>query len=428
MLLRPKVLVTRKIPDRGINFLKTQCDVDVSQQNGSISRKELLKKLKSKKYDALLCLLTDKIDDEILDAAGSNLKIVANYAVGFDNIDLKACTERGVIVTNTPNVLNQAVAEHTVALMMAIARRIPEADKWARKGNYKGWDPNGFIGTEFNGKTLGIIGAGRIGTVVARICNKGFNMKVLYHDINKNPFIEQEANARFADMATLLRESDFVSLHVPALESTKHMINHKELAMMKKTAYLINTARGPVIQEDALLHALENKTIAGAALDVFECEPKLVCHPNEYQIFTHLDNIVISPHIASATIEARQGMSELAAKNIIAVLNGEMPITQVNTDLKVNAIKKGIVTDAANYFYARNGMVVKNLTELQSALEKMDDSTFNFHVNANKNDFVNWIRNTIKDQVAVALLEKAKTRSQAVNAIKHRLKVMIVAY
>ncbi len=425
--MRPKVLVTRKIPDRGINILKGQCDVEICQQDGPISRKELLKKLKSKKYDAVLCLLTEKIDDELLDAAGSNLKIVANYAVGFDNIDLKACTKHGIIATNTPNVLNQAVAEHTIALMMSIARRIPEADRWTRKGNYKGWDPNGFIGTEFNGKILGIIGAGRIGTVVAKICNKGFNMKVLYHDVAKNSYIEQETNARFVDLNTILRESDFVSLHVPAIETTRHLISHKEFAMMKKTAYIINTSRGPVINEDALIHALENKTIAGAALDVFECEPKLVCDPNNYQIVSHLDNVVFTPHIASATIEARQSMSELAAKNILAVLNGEMPITQINTDLKINGIKKGIITDATSYFYANNGMVIKNLTELQTALEKMDDQAFNYHVNSMKNDFANWVKNTIKDQVASALLEKSRTRSQAVNAVKHRLKIMIAA-
>lgn len=422
-----KVLVTRKIPDRGINLLKGQCDVDICNQDGVLSKKDLIKRLKSKNYDALLCLLTDKIDEDIVNSTGSNLKIISNYAVGFDNIDLKSCTEKGIIATNTPNVLNQAVAEHTVALMMAIARRIPESDKWTRKGNYKGWDPNGFIGQELNGKTLGIIGAGRIGTVVARICNRGFNMKVLYTDVNRNSFFEQEANAKFVDLPTLLRGSDFVSLHVPALESTKHMIDHKELAMMKKTAYIINTARGPVINEDALIHALENKTIAGAAIDVFECEPKLVCHPNEYQIFTHLDNIVMTPHIASATTEARQGMSELAAKNILAVLNGEMPLTQVNTDLKVNFVRRGIITDANNYFYAHNGMVIKNLVELRIALEQMDDGTFKYHVNNNRNDFMNWIKNTIRDDVAVALLIKSKTRSQAVNALKQRLKSRVVA-
>ncbi len=422
-----KVLVTRKIPDRGINLLKGQCEVDVCNQNEVISKKDLIKRLKSKNYDALLCLLTDKIDEEILSSVGNNLKIISNYAVGFDNIDIKECTKRNIIVTNTPNVLNQAVAEHAIALMMAVSRRIPEADRWTRQGNYKGWDPNGFIGAELNGKTIGIVGAGRIGTVVAKICNKGFNMKVLYSDVNRNNFIEQEANAKLVDFHTLLRESDFVSLHVPALESTKHMIDDKEIAMMKRTAYLINTARGPVIQEDALLHALENKTIAGAALDVFECEPKLVCHPNEYQIFTHLDNIVMTPHIASATIEARQGMSELAAKNILAVLNGEMPLTQVNTDLKINIVKRGIITDASNYFYAHNGMVIKNLVELQGALEKMDDGTFKYHANNSKNDFANWIKNTIKDDVAAILLSKAKSRSQAVDLLKKRLNARIVA-
>jgi glyoxylate reductase len=423
--LKPKVLVTRKIPDKGIILLKSQFDVDICSQEGPLSRKDLLKKLRSKEYDALLCLLTDFIDDEVLNACPT-IKIVANYAVGFDNIDLKECSKRKVIVTNTAhNAVNQSVAEHTVALMLAISKRIVESDKWTRKGNYKGWDPNAFIGTELNNKTLGIVGAGRIGTAAAIMCHKGFSMKVIYTDVNRNNYLEQECNAKFADIHTLLRESDFVSLHVPALDSTKHLIAHKEFAMMKKTAYLINTSRGPVIHEDALIHALENKTIAGAGIDVFECEPKLVCHPNNYQIFAHLDNIVVTPHIASATIEARQGMSELAAKNIIAVLNGEKPLTQVNNDLKIDTQKSGIVTDAPNYFYAHNGMVIKNLSELQSAIEKMDEGTFNYHMNSSKNDFVNWIRDCIKDLAAASLLEKAKTRAEAVNAIKHRLKIVI---
>ncbi len=427
-MLRPRVLVTRNILDRGINLLKTQFEVDLCKQEGPLTRKEFLKKLKSKKYNALLTLLTDIIDDEVLNAAGSQLKIIANYAVGYDNIDLEECTKRNVIVTNTPNVPNLAVAEHTIALMLAIAKRIPESDKWTRKGNYKGWDPNAFIGVQITGKTLGIIGAGRIGSEVAKIAHKGFGMKILYTDINKNDYLEHELNAKHIDLATLLRESDFVSLHVPALDSTKHLINHKEFAMMKKTAYIINTSRGPVIHEDALVHALENKTIAGAAIDVFECEPKLVCHPNNYQLVAHLDNIIFTPHIASATIEARQGMSEIAAKNIIAVMNGEKPITLVNTDVKIQDFKSGLVTDAAHYFYAHNGMIIKNLTELQLALEKMDDGTFNYHVNEAKNDFSNWIREVMKDLAAAALIGKSKTRSQAVNAIKHRMKILVTAH
>ncbi|OGG61083.1 hypothetical protein A3C87_02945 [Candidatus Kaiserbacteria bacterium RIFCSPHIGHO2_02_FULL_49_34] len=313
-----KIFVTRAISEAGIAKLRNAGhDVIVSQKNGVLTREELIDALRAEPYDAVLSLLTDHIDAEVFDAVPS-AKIVANYAVGFDNIDIGAAKERGVTITNTPGVLTQAVAEHAFALLFAIARRIPESDRFTRAGKYVGWEPELLIGTELKGKTLGLLGAGRIGGEVARIA-LAFGMKVLYYDIAQSAPIDELGAQYAATVDEVLRAADFVSIHVPLLPTTQHLMNAERLALMKKTAYLINTSRGPVIDEEALVAALRNGTIKGAALDVFEHEPLLT------EGLTELENVVLTPHTASATQEARDAMSLLAAENIIAFLNGETP-------------------------------------------------------------------------------------------------------
>lgn len=320
------IYVTRKFAESGIKALKAKkYKVEIYPEDKIIPRKELLNKVRG--ADAILSLLTDKIDDEVFKSAGPNLKIVANYAVGFDNIDLPAAKKRNVIVTNTPSdLVNEAVAEQTFALMIALARRIPEADVFSKAKRYTGWSPSHFIGTTLNGKTLGIIGAGRIGASTARRGVMGFGMKLVYSDMKPNPAIEQELGAKRMTMEKLLETSDFVSLHVPLLPSTRHLISTAEFALMKKTAFLINTARGPVVDEKALLRALRTKRIAGAGLDVFECEPAIDCDLKDNLELKSFPNVILTPHIASATIEAREAMSMVAAENIIAVLSGQAPL------------------------------------------------------------------------------------------------------
>ncbi|MBI2125673.1 D-glycerate dehydrogenase [Candidatus Woesearchaeota archaeon] len=321
---KKKVFVTRKIPKKGIQLLRRHFLVKVYQKDQVIPRKELLKEVKQ--CDALLSLLTEKIDAEVLNA-NSKLKVVSNYAVGYDNIDVKAATAKGIIVCNTPGVLENAVAEHTFALMLALSKRIVEADRFTRAGKYKRWEPMLLLGTELEGKTIGIIGLGRIGAGVAERARKGMGVNVLYHDIKRNKQFEKEYQAKYVSLSELLKKSDFVSLHVPLLPSTKHLIGKEELRLMKKTAYLINTSRGPVVDEKALVEALEKKHIAGAGLDVYENEPKLT--PG----LTKLKNAVLTPHTASATVEARTAMSELAAQNIIDVLQGRRAKFTVNPEV-----------------------------------------------------------------------------------------------
>jgi len=318
------VFVTRKIPEKGIQLLRRHFLVKVYQKDQVIPRKELLREVKQ--CDALLSLLTEKIDQEVL-SANPKLKVISNYAVGYDNVDIKAATEKEIPVCNTPGVLENAVAEHTFALMLALAKRIVEADSFTRAGKYKRWEPMLLLGTELEGKTLGIIGLGRIGAGVARRAVKGMGVKVLYYDVKRNEDFEREYQAQYASLQDLLKQSDFVSLHVPLLPSTHHLIGKKELAMMKRTAYLINTSRGPVVDEKALVQALKKKQIAGAALDVYEHEPKLASG------LTKLKNVVLTPHTASATVEARTAMSELAAQNIIDVLQGRKAKFTVNPEV-----------------------------------------------------------------------------------------------
>ncbi len=315
------VYVTRPIPEPGLELLRQSCDVEVKPTDDLVSKEELLEKVKGR--DALLCLLTEKIDKEIIEAASPNLKIIANYAVGYDNIDVASATEHGVYVTNTPGVLTDTTADMAWALMFSVARRIVEADKYCREGKFKGWSATLFLGGDVYGKTLGLVGVGRIGAAVA-MRTKGFNMRVLYVDVRHNYEIEREVGAVKVDMDTLLKESDFVSLHVPLMPETRHLIGRRSLAMMKPTAYLINTSRGPVVDEAALAEALRNKVIAGAGLDVYEFEPKITPELLE------LDNVVLAPHIASGTVETRTKMALMAAENVIAALDGRTPPNAVN--------------------------------------------------------------------------------------------------
>ena len=323
-MARPKVFVAEAIPESGIKLLKKTCDVTISKKNRVLSKKELIAGIKGK--DALLSMLTDKIDDSIL-KTNPKLKVVANYAVGFDNIDVKAATARGILVTNTPGVLTDAVADHACALMLAITRRVVESDKYLRAGKYTHWGPMLLLGGDFKEKTLGILGLGRIGSAVAERMSRGFGMKIIYYDVKRVPAFEKQLGAKYATVAQLLKQSDFVSVHVPLLPTTRHLIGAKELKSMKKTAYLVNTSRGPVIDEKALVSALKRKEIAGAALDVFEFEPKLA--PG----LSKLDNAIVTPHTASATTTAREAMSTIAAQNILAVLAGKKAPNIVNADV-----------------------------------------------------------------------------------------------
>ena len=299
-------------------------EVLISPHNRVLAKDELTQM--GKGYDAVLSQLTDKIDGSVVDGWGPSassrqaVKIIANYAVGYDNLNVKEIAERGVMMTNTPDVLTETVAEHTFALILAIAHRIAESDKFSRAGKYHGWEPELLLGTDVSRKTLGVIGLGRIGSRVAHHAVKGFDMNVMYHDLKRNDAFEKEFGAVYKEkLEDLLSEADFISIHVPLLPATRHLINSERLRLMKPTAYLVNTSRGPIVDEIALRDALKTGIIKGAAIDVWENEPNLT--PG----LTDLENIVITPHTASATEETRQKMGEVAAKNIIEALEGRMP-------------------------------------------------------------------------------------------------------
>ncbi len=316
-IFMPKIFITRQIPEKGINLLKEKgWEVSIGPE-GKISQEELLKGVKG--VEAILSVLTEKIDGQVMETAGQQLKIVANYAVGYNNIDLAEAKKREIMVTNTPGVLTEAVAEHTIALLFAIAERIVEADRYTRAGKFKVWGPKLLLGADIKGRTLGIVGLGRIGSSVAQRMQDGFEVKIIYFDVKRNEELEKKYNIEYRELDDLLKEADFVSLHTALTKETKHLINAERLKMIKPTAYLINTARGPIIDEKALLEVLKNKEIAGAALDVYENEPELT--PG----LTELENVVLTPHIASATKETRDKMSEMAAQNIIAALEGQTP-------------------------------------------------------------------------------------------------------
>ena len=320
---KKKVFVTRRIPQPGLDLLK-DFDMTLNPEDRVLTKQELIAGGKGK--DAVLCLLTDPIDGEIMDALPT-VKIFANYAVGFNNIDVEAATKRKVAITNTPGVLTDTTADFAWTLLMAAGRRLVEADKYCRAGKYEGWGPMLFLGHDIHHKTLGIVGMGRIGQAVARRAH-GFEMKILYTDeFRLPPEKEQELRATFVSLEQLLKESDFVSLHVPLMASTKHLIGKKQLEMMKKTAVLVNTSRGPVVDERALVEALKNQTIFAAGLDVYEEEPRLA--PG----LADLDNVTIPPHIASASIDTRAKMATMAASNIIAFFKGEKPPNIVNPEV-----------------------------------------------------------------------------------------------
>jgi glyoxylate reductase len=320
----PKVLFTRRIPDAGFDILENEVDMDVYEEDRPISNQELLDRIKGK--DGLYCLLSDMIDSEVINAAGDSLKIISNYAVGYNNIDVAFATEKGVMVTNTPGALREATADLSWALIMAVARRIPESDRFMREGKFLGWSPKLMLGHEVYGKTMGIIGLGDIGSAVARRA-KGFNMRILYHSRTRKTELEEELGAVKVELDDLLRESDFISLHVPLTAQTRHLIGKREINLMKDTAIVVNLARGEVIDEKALVEALRERRIAGAGLDVFENEPKL--SPG----LAELDNVVLTPHTGSATFQSRDTMAVMAARDLLSGLSGKSPINLVNPEV-----------------------------------------------------------------------------------------------
>jgi len=325
------IFVTRKIPGDHLENLKTSGhEVNISDLGRPLTTEELLEGIKG--ADAILSLLTDKIDGDVMDAAGPQLKIISNYAVGFDNIDIDAATKRGIIVCNTPSdEVNEAVAEHTWALILALARRVVEADEATRRGGYKGWEPDIFLGVNLIGKTLGIVGLGRIGSMVARRA-QGYKMNVIYNKRTPDPEAEKELGIKFVSIDELLGTSDFISLHVPLTPETRHMINGEAFGKMKKGAYLINTARGQIVDERALVDALSNAQIAGTALDVFDNEPNISPELLGNQ------KAITTPHIASATWEARNKMGEQSTSAIMDTLNGVKPQNMI--DEKVWEIRR----------------------------------------------------------------------------------------
>ena len=320
---KPKALATRPLFPEARAILEQQFDTEYWTLAERIPRAELLARVAHK--EALVCLLTEKVDDELLSAA-PKLRVAATVSVGYDNIDLAACTRHKVVAANTPGVLDETTADFAWTLLMAVARRLVEGDAWMRSGTWPGWDLDQLLGGDVWGKTLGIIGFGRIGRGVARRA-QGFQMRVLYSDQLRAPLdAETELRTEFAPLDRVLRESDFVTLHVPLLPDTRHLISGEALEKMKPTAYLINTSRGPVVDEAALVEALEHKKIAGAALDVYEQEPKV--HP----ALVGRKDVILTPHIASATIETRTKMAVVAAKNAVALFRGERPPNALNAE------------------------------------------------------------------------------------------------
>lgn len=320
-----KILITHKIPENGIQMLKDRgYEVDINDKNHLLSREELIETLKNKEYDAVLSFLTDPIDASVFDSAPS-VKLFSNYAVGFNNIDINEAKNKGIAVTNTPGMSSETVAEHTVALILALTTRTVEGDGFMRKGLYEGWDPMLFWGMDLKGSTVGILGAGRIGVRVGNILRYGFDMNVIYYDVCRNEQFEENSDAVYFDnLEEVIKRADVLTIHVPLLPTTHHLINSDRLKMMKKTAYLVNTSRGPVLDENALVSALENNLIAGAGLDVFEFEPKTA------EGLEKFSNVVLTPHIASSTQKTREQMAQTAAQNIIDFFEGVELKNQVN--------------------------------------------------------------------------------------------------
>ena len=310
----PKVFVTRIIRDKGLDLVREACQADIWPEKLPPSREVLLERVRG--VDGMLCLLTDRVNGEVMDAAGPRLKVISNHAVGFDNIDVAAATERGIPVGNTPGILTDATADMAFALMMAAGRRVVEAEKFLHAGKWKTWGPSMLLGVDFAGATLGIIGFGRIGQAVAKRAT-GFDMRVLYYDPGASA-PDPVLPAVSTDLDTLLRESDFVSVHVPLTPETRHMVDAEFLAKLKSNAVLVNTARGGVLDQSALYKTLKEQRIFAAALDVTDPEPLPLDSP-----LLGLDNCIIVPHIASASVQSRDMMAFLSAKNLIAGVNGE---------------------------------------------------------------------------------------------------------
>lgn len=319
-----KVFVTRIIPDIGISMLREAGhEVVLSGKDCPLTKDELIAELKIGSFDAVLSQLTDVIDKDVFDAAPT-VKIFANYAIGFNNFDIEEGKKRGVFLSNTPGGGAERVAEFALALMLSLACRITEGDRFVREGKYKGFDPMLLHGTELVGKTLGIIGTGRIGAEVARRASRGFLMKVIYFDVARNEALEKEFGAEFkGTVEEVLPLADIVSIHVPLMPTTHHLINAERLKLMKKTAFLINTSRGPVLDEVALVQSLKSGLIKGAGLDVYENEPNLSSG------LCDLSNVILTPHVASSTTESREDMSRLAAENILVTLSGSRPANNV---------------------------------------------------------------------------------------------------
>ncbi len=317
-----RIYVTRKIPDAGLELLKERgYSLIVHDRETPPTKEELARELKD--CDGLICLLSDSIDRELIESA-RRLKVIANYAVGFNNIDVDFATKRKIFVTNTPDILTPATADLTWALILAVSKRIVEADDFVRSGRFKGWQPELFLGHDVTGKTLGIVGAGRIGQAVARRA-KGFEMNILYVSNSPKEQFEAETGAKRVELEELLKTSDFVSIHCPLTQKTFHLLNETRLRLMKHGAILINTSRGPVVDETALVDVLKSGHLAGAGLDVYENEPQI--HP-ELQT---MKNVVLLPHIGSATTETRNEMARMAAKNIISILEKGKAVNPVNS-------------------------------------------------------------------------------------------------
>ncbi len=327
------VYVTRQLPERGLKIIRERYETEVWPDYAPPPKKTIIEKAEN--VDALATLLSDKIDAEVFDAA-PKLKIVSQLAVGFDNIDVAEATKRGIYVTNTPEVLTDTTADFAWALLMAVARRVVEADRYVRQGQWKvGWHPDMMTGRDVYGTTIGIVGAGRIGYAVAKRA-KGFDMKILFYDVIPRPEIEKDFGGKRVDLDTLLKESDFVSIHVPLMKETHHLMNEQRFRQMKKTAYMINNSRGPVVDETALHKALKEGWIAGAGLDVFENEPT----PSDSPLLK-FSNVVVAPHISSASLETRAKMSEMVAENLVSFLEGKKPPNLVNPDvMKIRPLKK----------------------------------------------------------------------------------------
>lgn len=322
---RPRVYVARRIPGPGLDRLREEADVVVWPTDEIPPPREVLVR-EAAASDGMISLLTDRIDGPLLDAA-PRLRVVSNYAVGFDNIDVDAATARGVVITNTPGVLTETVADFTMALMLATARRVVEGDRFTRAGRWKSWEPMLLLGPDVYGATLGLVGFGRIGAAVARRA-RGFDMRIMYYDVIRRQDLESELGIEFAPFEDVLRQADFISVHTPLTPQTRHLISGPQFRLMKKTAVLINTARGPIVDPDALYQALSSKQIWGAGLDVFEVEPV----PKDHPLLT-LDNLVVAPHIASASVETRTKMANMAVDNLLAGLAGRRPPHLVNPEV-----------------------------------------------------------------------------------------------